>query len=236
MEKGDFKPISDLEQKLEYIFNNKSLLLEAVTLPTYTNNVDGNAPHNQRLEFLGDAVLGMLMADAAFSAFPKANEGMLTRTRADFVSGTALANLAQEIDLKPYLRLDPYTRVSSISYNLACTIEAIFGAIWLDGGLNAVKKIFAKFFLPRLRKYSPISSVTDPKGILQAYIHKMKEANLPKYRIISQEGPPHAPVFTVEVQALNKIATACGSSRKNAEAQAAIEWMQKFATKLSNQT
>ena len=177
------------------------------------------------MEFLGDAALGFLIADLLFSRFPAADEGQLTRTRAKLVKKETLAAIARELDLGEWVQLGEGElksggwRRDSI---LANTLEAVLGAVLLDGGETACRAVVTQLYSSRLDQVDPVAVPKDPKTELQEYLQSRK-LPLPDYQMITVEGPAHAQIFTVECrcEAADSGATATGSSRRKAEQAAA---------------
>lgn len=203
-----------------YKFRNPALLEEALTTPSFRMTTPG-AADNQRLEFLGDAVLDFLAADRLYAEFPDDAEGPLTVKRTHMVSSAALCEAAARSDLAGRLRrnkgaspLPPGAKV------YADAIEAILGAAWLDGGLDAARRIFDALDLSP----SPKAAAWDdnPKGYLQTVSQAMTPPRQPEYTTIGISGKAHAPIFTikVKVEGLGE-ATASSGSRKDAESAAA---------------
>ncbi len=216
-----------LQKKIGYTFNTKSLLVTALTHPTYANNVEP-VENNQRMEFLGDAVLGLLTAEYAYRTMPGAGEGALTVLRSHTVSGAALARLGAEIDVGKWLYTDDGgddERLRTAEHTLACAVEAVVGAVWLDGGLEGARAVFDKLFVPAMEALGTDSIAEDPKGRLQAFAHRNARMGEPVYELISREGPDHAPVFRVRVRFGALEAEGVGSRRRTAEAAAAAAWL-----------
>lgn len=182
-------------------------------------------PHNERLEFLGDAVLNCVVAMLVFREFAAANEGELSRFRASLVSGEALAIIAAEIGLGDQLRLGSGElksggfRRKSI---LADTLEALFGAIYLDGGFDAAARVIERLFMPRMDRLPSAAELKDPKTRLQEAL-QARGLPLPIYVVESISGEAHNQVFQVRcsVDALNLRTVATGASRRRAEQAAA---------------
>ena len=212
--------MTELEKKIGYVFKNASLLETALTTPACRMDRP-EVEDNQRLEFLGDAVFGLLSADAVFAAYPWEQEGALTVRRTHLVSGAALTAAAERIGLGDSLRrnagaapLAPHAKV------LADALEAIMGAVWLDGGLEAARTVFEKLELPIDEKLNEWGS--NPKGHLQVLAQAMKPSRHPVYTVNEVKGPSHAPIVTVTVNVpgLGK-ATATSGSQRQAEIDAA---------------
>ncbi len=182
-------------------------------------------PHNERLEFLGDAVLNCVVAQLVFREFGAATEGDLSRFRASLVSGEALAVVAQEVQLGDQLRLGSGElksggfRRKSI---LADTLEALFGAIYLDGGFDAAERVIERLFVPRLDRLPTAAELKDPKTRLQETLQG-QGLPLPTYIVDAVTGEAHNQQFQVScaVDALGLRTTASGASRRRAEQAAA---------------
>ena len=212
--------VSKLETDLGYTFSNKEYLNIALTHRSV------GQLNNERLEYLGDALLGFIIADALYNLYPDASEGELTRLRASVVKGETLAKVARNLNLGNYIRLGSGElksggwRRNSI---LANTLEALTGAIYLDTGFAACRAIVLDLFDGILGKISPETLVKDPKTRLQEYL-QAQQKNLPVYAVVREEGEAHNKTFTVECQIteLDITVQANGRSKRNAE-QAAAE-------------
>ena len=204
-----------------YTFENPDLLTEALTTPAY-RMVKPRARDNQRLEFLGDAVLGLLSAEQVFADFPDSPEGPLTMKRAHMVSSSALCAAAMRLGLRErLLRNAGAEELPPNSKTLADAIEAVLGAAWLDGGMAAARRVFDALAL------SPNARADDwsdnPKGALQLRSQALTPPEHPVYETIATKGPSHAPTFTVRVRVTGLgEATASAHSRREAEAAAAM--------------
>lgn len=213
-------PLPELSTKFGYQFSNESLLEEALTHRSKC------ALNNERLEFLGDAILGVVIAEALYRQFPKASEGELSRFRAALVKKDTLAKLAREFSLGDYLRLGPGElksggfRRDSI---LADAMEAIIGAIFLDSNMGQARDFILRCYEGRLENLSEKQSFKDPKTRLQEYL-QARRLELPSYEVVDTHGSEHAQTFEVhcQVPGLSEPALGKGSSRRKAE-QAAAE-------------
>ncbi|WP_444931754.1 ribonuclease III [Microbulbifer sp. SSSA002] len=182
--------------------------------------------NNERLEFLGDSILGFTIGAALYEQFPHGREGQLSRLRAQLVSGETLAKLARELDIGDCLRLGEGEmksggfRRASI---LADAVEALIGAIYLDAGLEAARARVLEWFAPRLQGLS-LETVKDPKTRLQEWLQARKKP-LPEYKVVDVSGAEHAQHFVVEcrVSGLAQPVKGEASSRRNAEKTAAVE-------------
>ncbi|MGY2575166.1 ribonuclease III [Vibrio sp. C8] len=213
-------PVSRLEKKLSYQFNDPELLELALT------HRSANGKHNERLEFLGDSILSFVIADDLYHRFPKINEGDMSRMRATLVRGHTLAELGREFELGDYLKLGPGElksggfRRDSI---LADAVEAIIGAIYLDSGTEAVRGIILSWYQTRLDAIKPGVSQKDPKTRLQEFLQGRRKP-LPVYTVTNIKGEAHNQEFTVscDVAGIGMPVIGKGTSRRKAE-QAAAE-------------
>jgi ribonuclease-3 len=214
-----------------YRFRRKSTLAVALTHRSYRfENRDIDAD-NERLEFLGDAVLGFLAAAHMFCAYRGHDEGTLTMLRSRVTSGKALAEYALRLDLGEYLQMgqgEDRSGGRSRRSNLANAFEALIGAAYLDGGMRAAKKIFDTVIAPHVHANDEDIQAENPKGRLQELVQAQWKKG-PAYRVISSEGPPHDTLFTVEVKIDDgSVATATGRSKQEAESQAALELLSRI--------
>ena len=215
MIKKDFKQLS---KKLGYQFNDESLLKQALTHRSF------KGPHNERLEFIGDSLLGMVVAESLYFTFPKANEGELTRMRSQIVKGQTLTAIAKEFELSEWLLLGPGEmksggfRRDSI---LEDAMEAIIGAVYLDSDMQQCKDFILSLVSERLKKLDPKTALKDPKTQLQEWLQSRKRP-LPVYQVESTTGKAHNQTFKVSCTLDNgKILLATGTSRRKAEQDAA---------------
>lgn len=217
----------ELEEKIGYTFKNVALLERALTTPA-CRMVDPTAKDNQRLEFLGDAVFGLLSADAVFKAFPDEQEGPLTVRRTHLVSGAALAAVAERIGLRSYLKRNTGAHeLPTGAKVLADAMEAVMGAVWLDGGLAAAQTVFAKLDLPFEGKLNEWDA--NPKGYLQVKAQSLRPPRKPVYTVVKTEGSAHEPIVTVRVAVPDLgEAEATAISKTAAEVAAAAALLEKL--------
>ena len=210
-----------------YTFENEALLEEALTAPAYRMDVP-DAKDNQRLEFLGDAVLGMLSAERLFAEFPAEQEGPLTVRRTHMVSAAALCGAAARFGLAARLRRNRgAAELPKNAKTLADAIEAIIGAAYLDGGFAAAKRVFDALELNVNAAEAEWSG--NPKGELQVRAQAMKPPRHPAYELLNTAGKAHEPVFTVRVTVDGVgSATASARSHKQAESLAAAELLRSW--------
>ncbi len=215
-------PYRVLERSIGYRFRDKTLLETALLHRSFRFETPRQESDNQRLEFLGDAVLGMATAAYLFNTYAEKLEGEMTSLRSRVTSGKALAKFAREIDLGDFLKMGKGEEQSGgrkRASNLADALEAVIGAAWIDGGNRATDKIFKTVFQPRIQALSGNAWEGNPKGELQEYTQAHWKAS-PEYRVIGTDGPPHSAIFNVEVR-LPTGHTATGQARSKQGAQAA---------------
>jgi ribonuclease-3 len=217
-------PLAALERAVEHRFADPALLLEAVTHRSYVHEHAGpGVISNERLEFLGDAVLALLSAHLLFEQFLESPEGELTAMRAALVRASTLAELARQLDLGPALRLGKGEEVTGgrgRDLLLASALEAVIGAVYRDGGLEAARQ----FVTPRLQAYARerhLRQYRDDKSLLQEAV-QARLGITPTYRVVAREGPSHDPRFVVEVLVgEHALARGAGRSKRQAEQDAA---------------
>lgn len=199
---------------------------QALTHPSYSHEQDGGTPDNQRLEFLGDAALGLAAAEALYERHPNAPEGDLTRLRSAVTSTKALARIAARIKLGDFIRLGRGELNSGGRERptiLADALEAVVGAAFLHGGMRAVRKIFRHLFVDELPGPEGQRWSENPKGRLQEWSQARGTGN-PRYVVISEQGPPHRRTYAVEVRLQDEtVATGHGPNKRDAESHAAAE-------------
>lgn len=218
---------SELEGKLRYRFKNIQLLYESLTHSSYANeNKKKNFLYNERLEFLGDAVLSIVISEYLYNRLNTLQEGELTKIRASIVCEPSLANCSKRLNIGTYLRLGRGEEVTGgrerVSI-LADTFEAIIGAIYLDGGLEEAEKFILNSLQETIEDAINGRIFQDYKTHLQEFI---QSENLEKitYEVIHEEGPDHSKIFSVQVKVGDKILGAgAGRSKKEAEQNAARE-------------
>ncbi len=208
-----------LLKPLGYRFKAPKLLRQALVHRSH------GSPHNERLEFLGDSVLSLAISTHLFHAYPNLTEGELSRVRAHLVKESTLAEIAQSLGLGDHLLLGE-GELKSGGFRrpsiLADALEALFGAIYLDGGLEAARTVVETLYAGHLASLDPKHLSKDPKTQLQEYL-QARRLPLPKYVLVATEGEAHAQHFKVEcvIAALDLRAVGEGSSRRRAEQEAA---------------
>jgi len=223
-------PLRELEKRIGYRFKDRSLLLTALTHPSHCFEHTEEKQDNQRLEYLGDAVLGLLTAQYVFERHADADEGQLTMLRSQVASGKSLAEIARSIGLGAYLRMgkgEDRHGGRDRANMLADSMEAIFGAAWIDGGLRASSKLFAKLVAARLNALSATDWSDNPKGELQE-LSQRKYQCAPVYERLAVEGPAHAPSYHTKVRVPGYEAVGKGTTRRAAEADAAVQLLERL--------
>lgn len=209
---------------LGYTFKDPSLLKQALSHPSTKNETNNS---NERLEFLGDAVLSMVVSEILYREFPDKEEGQLSIIKSEIISRSILSTVALAEKLEKEIILGKGIKQISSSM-LANTLEAILGAIYLDGGLEAVREIVNRLFLDRIRKVAQQPNEVNYKASLQQYTQKYFKL-IPKYHIVSISGSSHSPIFEVTVKVNNQIyGVGSGRTKKQAEQNAAKEALKKL--------
>jgi ribonuclease-3 len=212
-----------IEKRIGHRFRRRDLLLAALTHPSYRAEEGEAASDNQRLEYLGDAVLGLLAAQHIFERHADADEGRMTDLRTRVINGAALAEMARGIGLGDHLRMgrgEDRAGGRGRAGMLADAFEALLGALWLDGGLRAARRLFDRTVLPRLEAQAVAADTGNPKGELQEWAQSRRLSG-PAYACLAVNGPAHAPVYRVRVTVGERGAEADGPTRRGAEALAA---------------
>lgn len=225
--------LSHLREKIGIQFNDSSLLELALIHSSYINENPGIAQEsNERLEFLGDAVLGLVITEKLYQDFPGSAEGELTRLRSALVRREMLARIARAIDLGEYLFLGNGEEAGggrNKPVNLAGAFEALLAAIYLDQGSDAVRSFILQLFGPEIYKQAHLVAGTDYKSKLQEVVQAQRQIT-PFYHVIEAVGPDHARQFTVEVKVGSIIlGRGTGKSKKAAEMEAARAALEDIA-------
>lgn len=231
--RGDVLPWRDglarLEHGLGHAFRDRSLLERALTHRSHANeDPSGQGTDNERLEFLGDSVLGLIVADALYREFPDLDEGRTSKMKASLVSAVTLTAVAERLGLGEHLRLgrgEEKTGGRQKQALLADACEAVMAALYLDGGLGAARRFVLSALEPELERLRQPGQLTalagDYKSALQEHLQERGEP-APLYRLVSTEGPDHEKQFLVELSVGDRVlAHAEGSSKKEAEQRAA---------------
>ena len=218
--------LDKLQQRLGYHFNSPEVLAEALTHPSLQEKGECK-DHNQRLEFLGDSVLGAILASWLYKSFPDENEGKLSRKKTMLARGEHLARIARDLELHLYILAGKSERMDSQLLRdsaLEDAFEAIIGAIFLDGGYEAASKAVMQWE-PTFHQSLEVGSVSfNPKGRLQEYVQSNIPGTRISYHVIKQSGPDHQKTFHVRVSLAGETKGAgSGLSKKAAEEQAAMD-------------
>ncbi len=224
--------VQALETRLGLVFSRKETALEALTHKTYVNeNKDQNLKDNQRLEFLGDAVVNLAVSHRLMERFPGMPEGDLTKMRARVVNEDGLARVARRVPLGDLLLLGRGELLSGgrdKNSVLADALEAVFGAVYLSEGLQPAMALVDRYFAELLDEVSTGQGRLDYKTLLQEMAHEKLKVS-PRYRVVSESGPEHSKVFEVELSLGEGVfARASGRSKKEAEQCAAQATLEKL--------
>ena len=207
--------------EFKYKFKDESLLETALTQSGV------NATHNnERLEFVGDRVLGLTVAEMLYEMYPNESEGELARRHAMLVSTETLARVAGELDLAHRVHHGHMT-AGRVKHILANAVEAVLGAIFLDGGFDAARGVILDIW--RDLAAADVVAPKDPKTMLQELVQRKANGDLPMYEYLEPMGAAHSPTFNVRVTALGKTATGTGTSKKTASINAAEELLKILA-------
>ncbi len=215
-----------LQQRICIQFRDEALLRTAITHPSYSNeHPEESGGDNERMEYLGDAALSLVIAEALYQSFPDEEEGHLTEWRSQLVMGTTLARIAASLDLGAVLLLgagEETTGGRERARNLERVYEALIGAILLDQGIEAAREFIHRTMRDEFEALHADSAVINPKGALQQLAQG--QHGRPDYLLVEEHGPEHAPQFTVEVQIDGEtLGRGTGASKQLAEKQAARE-------------
>jgi ribonuclease-3 len=232
--------MSDLaafQDRLGYKFRDEGQLRLALTHPSVTHESGVTTAHNQRLEFLGDAVLQLVLTQQLYEKFPAFDEGPLTKARAKLVNRRTLAEHARLLALGGHLILGHGEATHGgreRSSTLADAFEALLGAVFLDGGFDAAREFILREFSPAFGKLSALPTIENPKGELQELL-QTRSPHAPKYQTISATGPDHDRVFECTVHHDGvELARGTGKSKKAAESDAALAALKKLRAEVES--
>ena len=218
------KDPSGVEQHLKYEFSNKDLLQKALRHSSYVNELaDQNLKDNERLEFLGDAVLNLIIGHILMRSYPDIQEGELSRMRANLVNESQLAKMARSFELGAYIQLgkgEIQTLGREKNSILADTYEALAAAVYLDGGFDAAFRFIETNFLPLMDRLHSTANNYDYKSQLQEMV-QVGHGAMPNYSIIREDGPDHDKTFWVTLKVLDAETQGTGKNIKTAEQDAA---------------
>jgi ribonuclease-3 len=219
-------PARELAERLGLQFDDLSLLSQALIHSSYIHEQPAAGPSNERLEFLGDAVISLIISEALWHRYPDEDEGSLTTRRAAIVSARGLARIAQRLELHTYLVLGLGASAAgerSRKSVLAATFEAVSGAIYLAHGLERTREWLLVVAGPELEQKPQADELKPAKSVLQELSYA-RNGRAPQYRLVSEEGPPHARHFVVEVLLGGRaLGRGEGRNRRDAETEAARE-------------
>ena len=225
--------LAELQQRLGYQFRDEGLLRLALTHPSIAHEQNIAAPHNQRLEFLGDAILGAVLSQQLYEKFPDADEGLLTKSRAKLVNAASLAAHGRAVGLGAHMILsrgEENTGGRERPSIVADAFEALLGAIFLDGGFDAVRDFVLREFAADYTELALPEGIENPKGELQEWL-QAKSPVAPVYQLISAEGPDHDRNFVSAVlHDGEELGRGSGKSKKAAESEAALAALKKLRT------
>jgi ribonuclease III len=221
------KDLKELARALDYDFTRPEILAEALRHASYVNEAGiADMRDNERLEFLGDAVLGLAVSDILMDVFREAAEGHLSKWRASVVNEKVLSELARELDLGAYLLLGKGEELSGGRDKpsiLADTLEALLGAVYADGGFAPAKEVVKKLLIHNIEELEGIGQAEDFKSLLQEFTQETYKTR-PEYFLVSDSGPAHDKTFKVALHIQGRIlAEGEGKSKKEAEQRAARE-------------
>lgn len=217
---------SDFEKKIKIVFNDKKILKQAFTHRSYINeNVGTTSSHNERLEFLGDAVLELVVTDFLYKKYPQYTEGELTSLRSALVNAVIISEIAGDIGMNDFLLLSKGEAKDSgkaRTYILANTYEALIGAMYLDQGYDVVDKFITKTLLLKTEEIVNKKLWRDAKSLVQEKAQEFVSVT-PQYKVLHEAGPDHDKHFTVGIYfGTNLIAEGKGKSKQEAEQSAAL--------------
>ena len=230
---------AELQTRLGYQFRDENFLRLALTHPSVAHEQNTPLPHNQRLEFLGDSVLGLVLSRELYEKFPDADEGLLTKSRAKLANATSLAAHGRALDLGAHLVLsrgEENTGGRERSSAIADAYESVLGALFLDGGLEAAREFILRDFAADFAALTLPTGIENPKGELQELMQS-KSPTAPAYEFISAEGPDHDRIFICAVHhAGAELARGSGKSKRAAESDAAQAALKKLSAETPAET
>ena len=222
--------LGELQETLGYTFRDESLLRLALTHPSASGKKSNPAEDNQRMEFLGDAILQAVISDALYTLHPDRDEGTLTKARAALVNGTSLAAMAAPFGLEEHLVMSRGQRADFERGKVSAledALEALVAALFLDGGMDVASDFVRRTFAKELANPDKIEAIKNPKGELQELLQAESE-EAPTYELLSSTGPDHDREFEVVVKHLGQaLGQGKGSSKKAAETEAALAALAK---------
>ncbi|MCK5126044.1 MAG: ribonuclease III [candidate division Zixibacteria bacterium] len=227
--------LKEFQEGINYPFNDPGLLQVALTHRSFAKSGDKEwLPSNERLEFLGDSILSLIVTEFLYVTYPNKLEGGLTKLRSLLVNETTLHRRASEFELGKYILLSSEEDKAGGRHRasiISDAFEAVIGAIYLDGGLAAAKPFIHRYILTHVKEIAADETFRNFKGELLEHL-QAKGEGMPRYEIASEEGPDHHKTFTVDVfNNGDKIGCGTGSSKKDAEQKAAAQALHKIESK-----
>ncbi|HUY12689.1 MAG TPA: ribonuclease III [Terriglobia bacterium] len=220
-----------LQEILDYRFRNPQLLADALTHVSYAREFSGQTSDNEKLEFLGDAILNFVVSVRLADAFPSFPEGKLSRARSRLVAAEHLSEVAAQLQLGQFLRLgrgEEKTGGRAKNRLVVNALEAVVAAIYRDGGLQAARRFIAQFILPvDLPRAAGDLFIIDYKSALQEFL-QARQLQAAEYQVVAESGPEHRKVFSVVAQAAGKTAIGTGVAKKSAEQSAAEKLLESL--------
>jgi ribonuclease-3 len=212
-------------------FKNQKLLHQAFVHRSYLNEAKEDLESNERLEFLGDSILSFVVSEHLYITYPQFDEGILTNLRSLVVNTKSLAKTAKRLGFGDHLMLSRGEEDSKGRENesiLANTFESVIGALFMDQGIDAVKTFLFAVLIPNIEEYVQKKVFKDPKSLLQEYVQSKKQ-NSPVYKVLHEEGPAHAKLFTIGVFVENELmGEGQGKSKQEGEEKAAEQALEKI--------
>lgn len=219
--------VKKLEGKLGYTFKTKGLLYQSLTHPSFLLNTKDQLKNNQRLEFLGDSVIQLVLTEKLYEKFPSHREGKLTSIRSGYARGDFMAGIARELDLGSYLILKPKDRLAGVAENdsaLGDAFEALIGAVYLDSDFETSRKIILSLYNYLDTAATAKGVISNPKGKLQELIQPVHGNSAIRYDTLSQEGVAHERIFEVAVFCNDEqLGSGTGRTKKEAAEKAALQ-------------
>lgn len=227
------KRVKQIERKLGYVFKNKRLLAQSLTHPSYLLRSRDQLKNNQRLEFLGDSVIQLVLTERLYHLHPTKREGQLTSMRAAYARGDYMAGLARELELGSFLLLKPKDRAAGVAEQdsaLGDAFESVVGAVYLDSDWDTARALILRLYRNLDTSPNPKGGVTNPKGRLQELVQPIHGNDALRYETIDQRGEAHDREFEVAVR-LNgeKLGVGVGKTKKEAAEKAALEALKRLA-------
>lgn len=221
------KRIREAEKALGYTFRNKSLLVKSLTHPSYLLHSKEQINNNQRLEFLGDAVIQLVLTETLYFKFPQEREGQLTKTRSGYARGDYMARIARALKLQDFLLLKPRDRHAGIGErdsSLGDAFESIIGAVYLDSNWETARDLILRLYGNLESDPVEEGAIANPKGVLQEIIQPKYGNDALRYETTKQEGNPHNRVFEITVFCKDEtLGAGSGRTKKEASENAALK-------------